>query len=312
MSLQDALKDAAINLTKGRSIQLIGRNAEGLFHYLKQHLPNDFGLKVIDSRKNKGASISANTVVGVEFRNGKLPSGLGDKLIIIDQENHLSSLNKNKKSKDDDLLKKPFSMGAEFYINDERTHDLDIMISKATANLYLDVFDAFVTYHDQPFFDTTELIDYERSKPILMGLLESAMDKFPRVEVIAGREILKAHGQKDVRMYEIAKMLAKRIGIDYAKIEKTEKTDHPRHNDYIIRRNNLQGKKILLLEEVLETGKTIEALKKTINYTHGKYQNTVVLIDISREVHKSDIYALTNKDVFENLRQEREEMNGKD
>lgn len=311
MSLNEAIEDAKRELNIGMTLHIHGRNAKGLYHYIKERLPEDYfkGMETLEIGNKKDLE-------GIPLEN------LGEgRFIIIDPKDILSGKN----------ITGAYSMSSTFYTERKGTFDIDIAIADATALLYLDVFDAFVKYERAKgpeqvghYFNTNELIEYSRSRAILEGLVKSVMLKFPQTEIIAARGVKGVEGQQDVRMYELAESIAHSLGITAVKIVPRVEEDPKWKGEYVIREElrgeNLRAKKVVVLDDVAMTGKTIESLVSAVSHAQGEYIQTIVLMnraysrdDQGRKVLKQIpfVYALTTMDRFKKLKLARDRKNGK-
>jgi orotate phosphoribosyltransferase len=182
-------------------------------------------------------------------------------------------------------------------------------ISRMTAALYLNVFDAFVDYESVsmedgrkfPFyFKTSELVDYDRSQLILEGLIAAyitLMDFNP--DVIVARETAGIPPEDDVKMYSLAQAVANRLGIEAVMATKRV-CGYNIHGD-------VKGKKVLLLGDVLATGEHKQVLAASVNMEGGIPSQCLVLMDRLEGGKKmlqgfvNDVYTMTDVDVFRTL-----------
>jgi orotate phosphoribosyltransferase len=181
-------------------------------------------------------------------------------------------------------------------------------ISRMTSALYLNVFDAFVDYesvsmktgkHFPFYFKTSELINYARSQLILEGLIAAyitLMDFKP--EVIVGRETAGIPLEDDVKMYELAKTVANRLGVESVMIN--EDVD-----GYVVN-GDIKGKNVLLLDDVLAEGDLKHALGNVIKGAGVNLCHCLVFMDKleggrERLKDEMDVNAMTDVDVFKTL-----------
>ena len=193
---------------------------------------------------------------------------------------------------------------------DSEPEGLIAAISRMTADLYLNVFDAFVDYesvsmkdgkHFPFYFKTSELVNYDRSQLILEGLIAAyitLMDFKP--EVIVGRETAGIPPEDNVNMYSLAEAVANRLGIE--SVMATEGAV-----GYNVNRDDIEGKRVLLLGDVLAKGDHKQSLAATISRAGGIPSQCVALMDRlegGKEVLKDyfdDVRTVTDVDVFRTL-----------
>jgi adenine/guanine phosphoribosyltransferase-like PRPP-binding protein len=141
--------------------------------------------------------------------------------------------------------------------------------------------------------------------------------KFHQAEAIAAREVLGVKGHYDVRMYELAQSIANDIGKEAVKIEQSTKEEPEWQGEYVIRSslaskspegNDVGRKKVLILDDVIMTGNTLESLKRAVSHAHGDVVQSIVIMDRSQQLN-SGVYALTSMKRFMELKEMRE--NGK-
>ena len=314
MPLKEAVDDIITNLGEGRHIYLHGRNAEGVFsYYINQHLPP----LILDTRFHdfSRGGYSNYPVIAIreeDIRLLKDPKIMGfaqkkPQIILISENGSPKPIIKNRNF---------YSMEARFYLQRDGTYDVDIGIADTMAGLFLDVFDAYGEEEQQPYFQASEIIMYPRSRSILEGILKSVfIQKFPRIQVIASREITNTPNKYEVRMYELAESIAQHLGIKAVKIEETTDRDPSWKGDYVIRESlertqYLEKANVIVLDDVIMSGKTIESLRLAVVHAKGNYLRSIVLMDRSEE-HVRDIYdALTNIQTFMELKERRNQQNG--
>ena len=156
--------------------------------------------------------------------------------------------------------------------------DIDPAISRMVSELYLNVDFAVdkegVRFNDgsfvKPYFKTSFLIDYSRSRDILEGILSSVIRKF-EPEVIASRKVAGKPPEDDVKMYDLAAPIAERLGLESAMIE--------RDDGIYTTEADIKNKRILLLDDVVGDGKTKLALIRSLKMVGGDVSSCVVLVD---------------------------------
>jgi orotate phosphoribosyltransferase len=191
---------------------------------------------------------------------------------------------------------------------DSESEGLIPAISRMTAALYLNVFDAFVDYESVsmedgkkfPFyFKTSELVDYDRSQLILEGLIAAyitMMDFNP--DVIVARETAGIPPEDDVNMYSLAQAVANRLGVESAMATEEEER-------YIIN-GDVKDKTVLLLGDVLASGDHKRALGNAVTEAGGNLGQCLVLMDRlegGKEALEGylDVYTMNDVDVFGTL-----------
>ena len=297
MALQEAIGDIKQRIEEGRNIWISGRNSEGLYQYIKRNYQANF----VELGKDEASipeTADKDALVVVRTSDLDRVNALGDShtLVVIDPKDQILP-----------NYDRFYGMSASHYVEGERKVDLDIAISHSMAELYLQTFGAYQDHEDQPFFVTAELVDYSRSRVILEGLLQSAIMKFPNRDhgqkpvILASREIT---GVKEpVRMYELAETLAGKLGMEPVKIEKTTDKDGSWMKDYVIR-SNLEDRSVIVLDDVVKTGQTVENLALAVLQAKGKLLQTVVCMNRSGK-HMSNVYPLTTEERFNELKKTR-------
>lgn len=307
-TLKEAVNDIITNIGKGKDIYLHGKNAKGVFYHIKKQLPPSIlDTRFHDFSRGGYSNYSVIAIMGEDITLLEDPRIMrftreNAQIILIDENGSEKPIIENRDF---------YSMEARFYLQREGTYDIDIGIADAMAHLFLDVFDAFVDYGDgahQPYFRTSEIIEYSRSRPVLEGLLISAFQKFPQTQIIASREVSGIHDKNEVRMYELAESIAQDLKLDAVKIEETTEEDPKWRGDYTIRQD-LQNRNVTVLDDVLMTGKTIESLRLAVIQAKGKYLHSIVLMNKLEEPLQK-VYALTTIQKFMQLKKRRDKQNG--
>ncbi|MBW2977711.1 hypothetical protein KY331_02595 [Candidatus Woesearchaeota archaeon] len=206
------------------------------------------------------------------------------------------------------------------YFLDDSAHDIDRPIPRLVAALYLNSPGAFVEGDDLTlqngektpyYFRTAKLIEDQATKYILEGLIASKILKF-NPDVIASREIVGIEGKTDVRMYELAKQISERLGLESARITEWREGDPEwmKKTGYVVRDEEgkvttigddySKKKRVLLLEDVVVDGTHKNALTKTLNYSRSEPERCLVLADRRKEDVKTElpIVALMDMDTF--------------
>jgi len=294
--------------TKGtlREVILQGSKAIGAGYRVKKRLQNDFN--IISLTKDMEIKRPfAPTIVFVDLRKTpEIPPYLVEmaknqtnlKLLVVDVESRLK-------------YEKGFSfpIHADYYLTGFEK-DIDPAISRMTAELYLNVDYAVneegITFPDghvvKPYFKTSLLIGFDRSRDILEGILSSVVRKFDP-EVIVSREITGKPPEDDVRMYELAEPIAKRLGIESKMIK--------RNGDGYYVEEEFHGKRVLLLKDVVGDAATTVQLIDMLEEKKGDVKSCVVLLDRNegaKEIlaeRRVELYSLTGLAMYEKLAAER-------
>ncbi len=215
-----------------------------------------------------------------------------------------------------------YTLKADFYQEDFEK-DIDREIKRAIAELYLNVDYAVdeegIRFANgkfvKPYFKTSVLIDYPRSRDILEGNLSSVIRKFGP-DVVASRDVSGIPPDDDVRMYHSIKPIADKLGLEAVVIERNDgdyllKKETKKKDKIIMSEANVMGSKILLVEDVAGKGDTKVDLARIINYAGGKVENCVVMLNrnegakdrLSRE--GVNLYSLTDLDTYNMLKKEK-------
>jgi orotate phosphoribosyltransferase len=195
-----------------------------------------------------------------------------------------------------------YSVDANHYLKGfER--DIDPAISMIVAELYLNVDNAVDEEGIElegrlikPYFRTSALIEYDRSRVILEGILASIVMKF-NPDVIASREVTGKPPEDDVRMYELAEPLAKRLGLEAVMIKE--------EGDKYSIEGNVDKKRVLLLKDVLGTGDTTQKIIDALKEEKANIAGGIVLLDrnegASRRLgmDRYDLYSVTDLDMYQ-------------
>lgn len=201
------------------------------------------------------------------------------------------------------------------YFLTESEKDVDRAISKMAAELYLNVDYAIdeegITFPDgkivKPYFKTSYLIDYERSRDILEGLICSTIRKFSDdAKVIVSKEIAGVSPEDNIGMYDLAKSVAKKLEMPSEPIIKT--TD----GKFILSwKDTTKHRKIILLEDVVGDGATKVKLIDAIRKANGIPKACVVVLDRNEGAKEKlrrrgvELYSLTDIEMYKKILQER-------
>lgn len=299
------------NQKKGpdKEVILNGTKARGAGYRIRKELKDQFNIVPITSPDQEIPKYDEPTIL---FFDLKRLEGVPDhfkryamedeniKLLVVDvdrRETHVSGFS--------------FQVDTNYYLKGfER--DIDPAISRMVAELYFNV-DYAVDEEGielggsivRPYFKTSSLIEYDRSRDILEGILKSVIRKF-NPEVIISRGVSGVPPEDDVRMYELAKPLAESLGIESAMIGKNRE-------GYFIK-GNIYGRRCLLLEDVVGNANTKIDLIDKIQGEAGRIEACVVLLDRNEGAkdrvekrRRVQLVSLTDIDMYNKVSAERKE-----
>lgn len=281
-----------------KEIILHGPKARGAGYRVRKRLKNDYEFINITDPEQTLPISDKPIVLYIDLRNfDQVPENLRE---LAKSRKDVKILAIDSQDKDKGISLFSFELAADYYLYGFEK-DIDPEISRAVASLYANVDYAFdkdgvesAKGLVKPYFKTSVLIDYPRSRDILEGNLSSVIRKF-NPEVIASRETVGVPPE-DVRMFELAQPLAEKLGIEAVRLEKT-------NGGYSVD-GNVKHKDVLLLEDVVGDGTTKIKLVNAIKRAEGFIKSCIVLLDRKEgakerlEAEKVELYALTDIDWF--------------
>ena len=299
-------------ITTLKEVILFGSKARGAGYRVRKALQDEFNFVPVTFPEQKIQECKEPTVFYMDMKRiVHIPQRFRE---YAKSHENVSILVVDVNKKEKHIPKFSYSFDADHFIK-EGEKDIDPAISKIVAELYLNVYGAVDEEGIvipgkglvKPYFKTSFLIDYERTRDILEGMISSVVRKFDP-DVIASRETVGVVPE-DVKMYELAKPIAKRLGIESAMIEKGP-------GGYFTAAD-LRKTRVLLLEDVIGDAATkiklIKALRErgAVEKEKGRVNACVVLLDRNEgarkalEKEKVELYSLTDLATYERLAAER-------
>jgi orotate phosphoribosyltransferase len=301
-----------------REVILLGMKARGAGYRVRQRLKDEFTFVDVGGVDQKFPEISRHpTVLYIDLRHfDEIPESL--RTLARERDNvSLLVVDVDGKYGPGSGTQNPVplfssTIGTDHYITGF-DRDIDPAISRIVAELYLNVDGAVeengITLVDgnvvKPYFRTSYLVDYDRSRDILEGVLLSVIRKFS-AKVIASRESI-GIPPEDVRMYELARPLAERVGIESALI------DRGSQEDYTIKAK-IEHERVLILKDVVGDAETTIKIVDAIKRQKGFVEAVVVLLDRNEgarerlEKEHVQLYSLTDLAMYEQVVAERKAM----
>ena len=298
-SIYDTGKSAeAIEDKDFREVIITGSQSIGAGHRIREKLNDKYNfVNITDSRQTIPESDKI-TVLYLDLRNfDDIPESFRE-LAKTREDVRILAVDSHNKTKPIEGFS--YSIAPDYCLNSFE-NDIDPSISRQVAELYLNVDNAFdeegINHNGKlikPYFHTSVLIDYPRSRDILEGNLSSVIRKF-NPEVIASRETI-GIPPEDVKMFELAQPLAERLGIESVKVEKADEM-------YFVE-GDISKKNVLLLEDVVGDASTKLKIIDAIKKANGNIESCVVLLDRKEggvgklKQIMTKLYALTDIDWF--------------
>ncbi|MBW2982546.1 phosphoribosyltransferase [Candidatus Woesearchaeota archaeon] len=283
-----------------KEVLLQGTKARGAGYRVRKRLKDQFRIVPVTSSEQEIPKYSDPTIL---FFDLKKLEGVPErfKQYVMENEN-TKLLVVDVDGREDSVSGFSFSVDTNHYLKGfER--DIDPSISRIVAELYLNVDNAVDEEGIElggeiikPYFRTSALIEYDRSRVILEGILASIVMKF-NPDVIASREVTGKPPEDDVRMYELAEPLAKRLGLEAVMIKED--------GDKYSLQGDVEKKRVLLLKDVLGTGDTTQKIMDTLEEEKAHIAGSIVLLDRNEGAskrlgwNKYDIYSVTDLDMYQ-------------
>jgi len=294
-------------VTTLKEIVLYGSKARGAGYRVRKALQNEFDFVPVASPDQEIPELNQPTVFYIDVKRiGKVPERFrkyakehaNASILVVDvngKEKHAPGFS--------------YTIDANYFIHGLEK-DIDPIISRTVAELYINVYHAVDEEGIEipkkglvkPYFKTSFLIDYDRTRDILEGIISSVVRKFDP-DVIASREIV-GIAPEDVKMYELARPIAERLKIQSAMLEK-------QNGDYAVIKGDVRGKRALLLDDVVGDAGTKIKLVKAIRKREGVVNACVVLLDRKEgarerlEKEGVELYSLTDLATYQRLAAER-------
>jgi orotate phosphoribosyltransferase len=300
-------------ITTIREVILYGSKARGAGYRVRKALQDKFDFIIVASPDQEVPESDKPIVLYIDLAKiDNVPDRLKE---YAEEHDNVSMLVIDVNRKEKHVIGFSYTIDANYFIPGFEK-DIDPTISEIVSGLYLNVYHAV----DEDgveipgkglvklFFRTSILIDWNRTRDILEGCITSVVRKFDP-DVIASRETVGV-APEGVRMYELAKPIAERLGIGSAMITKPS-------GDYIVGGKDnyiVKDKRVLLLEDVVGDAATKIKIIKATRAVGGIIDACVVLLDKNeggREALKKEgveLYSLTDLATYEKLAAERKAM----
>ncbi|MEE9525872.1 MAG: phosphoribosyltransferase family protein [Candidatus Woesearchaeota archaeon] len=295
-----------------QEVVLSGLKARGAGYRIRKRLAKDYKIVPIKDASQEIEPYNRKRILFLDLRdfNGEVPERIRDfvskrkktKLFIVDVKGDI---------RQDHQFVENFTYQVEVdsYIRGMGI-DIDPSISRAIAELYINVDDAVDKdgikvgrKRIKPYFRTSALIDYPRSRDILEGNLCSVIRKFAP-DVIVSRDVIGKPPEDDVRMDELANPIAHKLGLKSAIITRKG----PRS---FALRGNVKGKRVLILEDVVGKGTTKLQLIDLIRKEKGDVRSCIVCVDRKEgaaeilDEKETALYSLMDIDMYNTVAAER-------
>ncbi|MEM7813866.1 MAG: phosphoribosyltransferase family protein [Candidatus Aenigmatarchaeota archaeon] len=256
-----------------REVILWGSRAIGAGYRVRKHLQSDYSIQPVTSADQE-VQATGPTILYLNTKNFKGDFGQframvsrndNIRLLVVDPDGEHSR------------ARNAYCIYTNYFLSPS-DQDIDPAISRMLVSLYRNMDYAVeedgVRFPDgrvvKPYFRTSVLINYPRTRDILEGVLSSAVRKF-NPDVLASREVSGRPPEDDVRMYELAEPIARKLGLSAVKLT--------RKGSGYVAEHDLGGAHVLLLEDVVGTGETKLALVEALENAKGNVRACVVLLD---------------------------------